>query len=73
MFGASGLGQQGTFENHQFWLEVLFQENCFFNKRGLFQKLVSLLNTKRTKEKFPDSHRNNIMKQYFGRGFIQNN
>ena len=30
MFGASGLDQQGTFENHQFWLEVLFSRELLF-------------------------------------------
>ena len=53
------------FERLQFWLQMLFQENCLFRgKTGIFLKLESLLKTQRAKEKFSDNRRNNIMKQF---------
>ena len=44
---------------------MLFQEKCLFRgKTGIFQKLESLLKTKRAKEKSTDISGNNIMKQF---------
>ena len=46
-------------------MELLFQENSLFGeKTGLFQKLESLLKTKRAKIIFSDNRENNLMKQF---------
>ena len=44
---------------------MLFQEKCLFRgKKGIFQKLESLLKRQRAKEKFSDISGNKIIKQF---------